>query len=274
MSKSAPAIPFFGDAYLADTRHLSLEEHGAYLQLLMIAWRSDGCRLPNDDDRIARMLGITGARWRKLKPTVMAFWQLQQGHWYQGRLIKERQFVDEKRAKNSASANARWEAKSPENKQDGECERIYEGNAPPPSPTEEEGSEDKSSGTVVPHPAADFCKAVFDSGVSLLTGSGTTEKAARSLIGRWRKSLGDPEIMTLIRDAEGKSDPGAWITAAVATRSHKHNNGADKYVSESGHVYQSGNPETVMREAEKRADWTTYYSAKSDMEGNRGQERA
>lgn len=132
MSKTAPAIPLFGDAYMADTRHLSLEEHGAYLQLLMIAWRSDGCRLPNDDTRLARMLGLTAARWRKLKPTVMSFWTLENDCWFQGRLTKERQFVDEKRAKNKASADARWNGQAPENKQDEECERISEGNAPPP----------------------------------------------------------------------------------------------------------------------------------------------
>jgi uncharacterized protein YdaU (DUF1376 family) len=134
MSKTAPAIPLFGDAYLADTRHLSLEEHGAYLQLMMIAWRIDGCCLPDDDARLARMLGIPAAKWRKLKPTIMGFWTLENGNWYQGRLLKERKFVDEKRAKNKASAEARWEGQTPENKQGEECERISEGNAPPPPP--------------------------------------------------------------------------------------------------------------------------------------------
>ena len=35
-----PALPFFTDAYLGDTQHLTLEEHGAYQKLLYIAWRS------------------------------------------------------------------------------------------------------------------------------------------------------------------------------------------------------------------------------------------
>jgi hypothetical protein len=37
------------------------------------------------------------------------------------------------------------------------------------------------------------------------------------------------------------------------------------YVSESGYVYRSRDPESVMREAERRADWTIYYQAKLDM---------
>lgn len=134
MSSNAPSMPLFGDAYLADTRHLSLEEHGAYLQLMMIAWRSSDCALPDDDARIARMLGITAGRWAKLKPTVMAFWSLGENGWIQKRLTKERAFVDEKRAKNKSAAESRWNGQVVENKQSDECERISERNAPPPPP--------------------------------------------------------------------------------------------------------------------------------------------
>src|SRR5690349_18530614 len=113
----------------------------------MIAWRTEGCRLPDDDQRIARMLGVTAARWRKLKPVVMAFWTLEEGHWTQRRLSKERQFVEEKRAKNSAAADARWNGQATENKQPERCERISERNAPPPPPKVEE------EGEATPHSA-------------------------------------------------------------------------------------------------------------------------
>lgn len=135
--KRAPAMPLFGDAYLADTRHLSLEEHGAYLQLLLIAWRSENCALPNDDARIARMLGATPKKWASLKPTVMAFWTLTDDGWQQKRLLKERRWVTKKSEDNRAAANARWEAKSLENNDAGDANAMPDGcknDAPPPSP--------------------------------------------------------------------------------------------------------------------------------------------
>ena len=106
---SAPAsLPIFGDAYLADTQHLTLEEHGAYFKLLLCAWRTAACELPADDKRIATMLGISAGKWGKLRPAVMAFWTRTETGWQQKRLTKERKFIDEKVAKNILAANARW----------------------------------------------------------------------------------------------------------------------------------------------------------------------
>lgn len=108
MSSDAPAIPLFGDAYMADTMHLTLEEHGAYLRLLMLAWRTPDCSLPNDDARIARMLGISGQRWRKIRPAVMDFWTLEDGRWSQKRLKKEREYVASKKKSQSKNAAVKW----------------------------------------------------------------------------------------------------------------------------------------------------------------------
>lgn len=101
-----------------------------------------------------------------------------------------------------------------------------QGNAPDTeTDTDTEEPEATASGPTAPvadpsSPAIDFCKAVFDSGRAILTVSGLDARKAGSLIGRWRQSLGDAEILTLIRQAEadGVSDPAAWLTAAVETR--------------------------------------------------------
>lgn len=65
MSK-APAMPMYWDAYLADTTHLTTEEHGAYMLLLAAMWRRNGS-VPDDDKDNARILGLTPAKWRKTK---------------------------------------------------------------------------------------------------------------------------------------------------------------------------------------------------------------
>ena len=146
------AIPYFGDAYMADTRHLTLEEHGAYHLLILIAWRSPNCALPNDDKRIAQMLGVTPKKWAALKPTVLAFWTLTEHGWEQKRLSKERRWVDEKSRKNKDAAEARWEAKPRKTKKVSDAnasaneyaDADANGYAPPPPPLKS-SSEPKGS---------------------------------------------------------------------------------------------------------------------------------
>lgn len=65
MSK-APAMPMYWDAYLADTTHLTTEEHGAYMLLLAAMWRRNSW-VPDDDKDNARIVGVTPAKWRKIK---------------------------------------------------------------------------------------------------------------------------------------------------------------------------------------------------------------
>ena len=209
------ALPLFGDAYMADTRHLSLEEHGAYLSLLMIAWRSEGCVLPNDDIRIAKMLGITAGRWAKLKPTVMAFWTLEDKGWTQKRLAKERAYIDEKSSKNKSAAEARWSKQGVENKQTGPCKRISKRNAPPPP-----YSDTNVSGGAPPDPV----KLLFDTGVALLAET-MDAKSARSLVGRWRKDYGDGETMAALVDCRDRniSVPVEWITKRLAAKPNSGN---------------------------------------------------
>jgi uncharacterized protein YdaU (DUF1376 family) len=131
-------MPLFGDAYMADTRHLSLEEHGAYLSLLMIAWRSPDCALPDDDARLARMLGVTPKKWAKLKPSIMGFWELGEHGWQQKRLLKERRFVAKKSEQNAEAANHRWEANRLKNNGADDADAMRTqclNDAPPPPPS-------------------------------------------------------------------------------------------------------------------------------------------
>ncbi len=107
-----PILPLFTDAYIADTQHLTNEEHGVYLRLLMFAWRSPGCGLPDDDRRLALMVGVGAKKWAALKPVVMDFWTLNDGLWRQKKLSGEREKVERKRDLNSAAGIASSRAKA------------------------------------------------------------------------------------------------------------------------------------------------------------------
>lgn len=114
-----PALPLWTDAYIADTQHLTNEEHGVYLQLLMFAWRTPTCSLPDDDKRLAIMVGVTPRIWARLKPTVMAFWSLEKGQWKQKKLTRERKYVERMQEQKRAAGIASAKAKSLKSKETG-----------------------------------------------------------------------------------------------------------------------------------------------------------
>lgn len=89
-----PALPIWTDAYLGDTRHLSAAQHGGYFLLLITAWRTHDCALPNDDKLLARWAAMSGKAWQANKAVIMAFWELgEDNKWRQGKLFDVRQKV-------------------------------------------------------------------------------------------------------------------------------------------------------------------------------------
>lgn len=98
-------MPLMTDAYLADTTHLNAQEHGAYLLLLIVAWRSKRLRLPDDDKLLARYAKVDPRTWVRIKPTIMAFWELVDGFWTQKKQQKVWEIVS-KRVE-SSRANGR-----------------------------------------------------------------------------------------------------------------------------------------------------------------------
>ena len=132
---SSPAyLPLFGSDYLADTRHLSTEEHGAYLLLMMAAWRQDDCGLPADDQKLSRIVGLTMRKWLAIKGTILEFWTTENDRIYQQRLRKERGYADLKSENNRRAASTRWGKQVTENIEGASCERISKRNAPQPQP--------------------------------------------------------------------------------------------------------------------------------------------
>ena len=80
-------MPLYVADYLGDTMHLTTEQHGAYLLLLMATWRSGG-RLPNDPSSLASIAKLSARAWTRSAPTVLAFFQ-PEGAWLSHKRVTE-----------------------------------------------------------------------------------------------------------------------------------------------------------------------------------------
>lgn len=210
-----PAMPFWTDAYLSDTRHLTTQEHGAYLLLLFEAWRRPGCSLPDDDRLLSRLAGLGMAEWAACKPVVMAFWTFdgRSKTWHQKRQKKERDYVSNKSRSQRDKAVKRWSGKK---KDDAVAmPKACRSDAPTPTPIPISDTNVSDADDV------DFAAVIFDRGVKFLVGKGTPERQARSVIGKWRKDHDDRDIFDAFAAArkEGVVDPVPWITARLKPRS-------------------------------------------------------
>lgn len=147
-----PAMPFWTDAYLGDTRHLTTIEHGAYLLLLICMWRSDAY-LPNDDKLLAKFAGLTSGQWRRIKPVLMPFFDVEGDRITQGRLNDEYKAVRQYSKRQSVRAKARW-LKTKETGDATASERHMPPLTPYPLPTVKEKRDTKVSpkktGTRIP----------------------------------------------------------------------------------------------------------------------------
>ena len=108
-----PYLQMWPKDYLADTRHLTTEQHGAYLLLIFEAWLRPSCSLPDDDEILSRLAGMSSAQWARNKDAVMAFWKRdgRRKEWTQKRLQKEREKAASKSRIAKDSAASRWNQK-------------------------------------------------------------------------------------------------------------------------------------------------------------------
>lgn len=107
-------MPLYIGNYKADTAHLGALEHGAYLMLIMHYWQAES--LPDDDKQLARIACTSPAEWRRIRPTIAAFFD---GGWKHQKI--ERELAKSKKISESTTdrarqaANARWSKDAPSN---------------------------------------------------------------------------------------------------------------------------------------------------------------
>jgi uncharacterized protein YdaU (DUF1376 family) len=192
-----PSLPLFTDAYLGDTTHLSTFEHGAYLLLLIVSWRSAGCCLPDDDALLARYARMTRDKWRRTRPILAPFFTIEDGFWHQARLQDEFQHLQSQKVNASNAGKASAVAKA--------LKRANRGSTTVGQPLQRNAN-DQSTPIPIPTIQLDNSNCGGDSDKQFWEGAKVyLGKGKASLIGQW------------VRD-HGKEATAAAITAAQLER--------------------------------------------------------
>lgn len=100
---SLPWFSFYTDAYLGNTLHLTTEEHGAYL-LLMLAYYRTEKPLPANDRALASLTKLPLETWLECKVSIAPFFIAENGTWRHERIEAEIAERHEKHAKRTDMA--------------------------------------------------------------------------------------------------------------------------------------------------------------------------
>lgn len=151
-----PSLPLHVGDYMADTAHLTNEEHGVYLKLLMLSWKR-GEPLEHDHKRLATMVGVTPKKWASLWATLSEFFAIEVREGSEkvvsARLESERdkvsRAVEKNRANGRKGGRPKTDAKALENNETPEPNGLSVANPapnpganPPPNPN---GSQEKGN---------------------------------------------------------------------------------------------------------------------------------
>lgn len=90
MRSKSPAFSFYPKDWLSDAhvKAMTLEERGAYVELLCIYWLEDG--LPSDVARLARLVGVPERRFGKLWPALAPCFRVEGDRLIQKRVEAEK----------------------------------------------------------------------------------------------------------------------------------------------------------------------------------------
>lgn len=103
-----PYMQLYVADYLADTMHLTTEEHGAYLLLIFNYWQTGK---PIPVSRLARIARLSNERWTDVERSLNEFFNERSGEWVHDRIERDLDLVhatqNQRIAAGKASAEAR-----------------------------------------------------------------------------------------------------------------------------------------------------------------------
>lgn len=128
MAKPDSWMPLYIGDYMADTMHLSTEQHGAYLLLLLTAWNRGG-KLANDEGQLAIICRADKKAWSRIRGAVLPFFKVEGGFLVQTRLLVEYEKAGHRYATKVANGSKGGRPKQTEQKPVG-----YFSDTPPDTP--------------------------------------------------------------------------------------------------------------------------------------------
>ncbi|TWC18139.1 uncharacterized protein YdaU (DUF1376 family) [Pseudomonas sp. SJZ085] len=109
-----PYMQLYVADYLADTMHLTTEEHGAYLLLIFNYWQTGK---PIPVSRLARITRLSNERWTDVERSLGEFFNERDNEWVHDRIERDLEAVrasqEQRIAAGKASAEARKQAAKP-----------------------------------------------------------------------------------------------------------------------------------------------------------------
>jgi len=180
-----PYMPLFVADYLADTRHLTPAQHGAYLLLIMNYWQT-GKPLPNDDARLARIAGMSKRDWAHNRAAILDFFTEQENLLVHNRITLELSRVADKSLKSKRAAQA-------------SVQRRFSGRSADVEPTDTEKEKEDTLAKANGGNAADSDQIFWSAAKDYLA---PESKNPGSLVGRWCRDYGKPQTAEAITRAQ------------------------------------------------------------------------
>lgn len=197
---ASPFMPLYIADYMADTAHLTTVEHGAYLLLIMTYWQR-GEALPDDDKKLARIAGLQGRNWQRVRAEIEQFFEVRDSKWMHQRIEHQLSVMRSQSRANSLNGKKGGLAKA--------SNSLSETLAKPKrtlshTDTDTDNSVSKDTGAVAP---LDADKVFWATAIAYLG------EKRRSAVGKWVGKHGREATATAIAQAQVNNaiDPVAYI---------------------------------------------------------------
>lgn len=219
-----PYMQLYVGDYLRDTQHLTIEQSGCYLHILMAMWTHGGS-LPNDEKILAKICRISARRWRAVNKPIMALLKVFDDKVSSKRLRKEltkaRRTTAARRAAGKLGGRPKILKNNKLPKANAKANGFHARVLPEPYSVSPKGD----TGVATPE-FPDLRKQVFDLARPTLVVQGEAKSKAGEIIGSWRKLLGNDDATLLGILADVIAQQPACLKTAMFKRFNGGGNGA------------------------------------------------